>query len=233
MRKIFTLSLLLSVIGISNASANWWELQTVCRRNPSNCYTSMGIGYEREWWDSTSDCWGQKMICGTALKPTANDAKPMTKKQISAKNGINPDFDTDILNGDCFGVRKTISNGSQSYIDGKTVNVYCRGVLDNIFDSDLIEDVATGSILKRSTQPTCSELAGYEYVNTRNGNCNGQRYAQSEYYIDCSRGDNNVRLIILNGADYSEPMGSNPHTMDEAEDIFDHMFNVSEKHRNK
>lgn len=233
MKKLFTLSLLLSVMGVSNASANWWELQTVCRRDPTTCYASMGIGYDREWWDSTSECWGQKMICGAAFKIPQNDAKPMTKKQISSRDGINSDFDTDILNGDCFGVRKTMSNGSQATYNGKTVNVYCPGILENIYSDNLIENVATGSILKRDTQPKCTELSEQEFVNVRNGKCYGKRYAESEYYIDCSRGDNDVRLIILNGAEYTQPMGNNPTTMDAARDIFDHMVEISAKQRDK
>ena len=233
MKKLFTMSLLLSVMGVSSASANWWELQTVCRRDPSTCYTSMGIGYESGYWDPTHECWGQKYICGAALKTPQDDSKLMTKKQIASRDGINSDFDTDILNGDCFGVRKTMSNGSQATYNGNTVNVYCSGILENIYSDNLIENVATGSILKRNTQPSCKELSEYEYVNVRNGKCYGKRYAESEYYIDCSRGDNDVRLIILNGAEYTQPMGDTPTTMDAARDIFDHMVEISAKQRNK
>lgn len=233
MKRTFVLSLILIPFATaSHAALNWWEQETVCRVNPAKCYSSMGIGYEDSEWDTDANCRGKKIICGAALSTPSDENWALSKRDINNRNGISPDFNIDVLNGDCFGARKTISNGAQaSYNDGY-VNVFCPGILETIYDYDLIENVESGSILTRNTQPTCKELAEYEYVNVKNGRCYGKRYAESEYYIDCSRGDNDVRLIILNGADYTEPMGNNPHTMAQANDIFEDMISTAAALRN-
>ena len=228
MKKIFLLSFILaSFIGASQAALNWWDQPTVCRANPSTCYNSMGVGYDSEQWDSESDCRGKKIICGAALKPASDEDWALSKKDIRNMTGINTDFNIDVLNGDCFGARKTISNGLQAVYNGKPVDVYCSGILENIYDYDEIEATETGSILTRADQPKCSELAEYGYAHVKNGRCYGKRYSESEYYIDCSTG-NAARLIILNGADYTAPMDDAPRTPDEAEQIFAEMFEIAQ-----
>ena len=233
MKKTFLLSLLIMPLAMeSNAAIDWWERETVCRINPSKCYNTMGAGFDIEAWDSDSECRGKKIICGTALKPTSDENWALSKLDVRNMNGINPDFNIDILNGDCFGVRQTISNGLQAIYNDKPVDVYCPGILENIYDYDYIENVETGSILARATQPKCDDLAEYGYARVKNGRCYGKRYSESEYYIDCSRGDDNdARLIILNGADYREPMGNNPHTPDAAEEKFQEMIELAKKLR--
>ena len=231
MKKAFILSLIIiPFMTASHAALNWWDQPTVCRANPAKCYTTMGAGYDVEEWDTESDCRGKKIICGTALKPTSDNDWALSKIDIRNMNGINPDFNIDVLNGGCFGARKTISNGLQAMYNNKAIDVYCPGILENVYDYDLVENVETGSILKRTTQPKCSELAEYGYARVKNGKCYGKRYDESEYYIDCSNGDN-ARLIILNGADYTEPMGNNPRTLDAAEELFKQMVAAAKELR--
>lgn len=232
MKRLFILSLILAPFTtVSHAATlDWWEQPTVCRVNPAKCYSAMGTGYDIEQWDRDSDCRGKKIICGTALKPTSDDNWAMSKTDIKSMNGINPDFNVDVLNGDCFGARKTLSNGLQAILNNKPVDVYCPGILENIYNYDYIENVETGAILTRTIQPKCSELAEYGYARVKNGRCYGKQYSESEYYIDCAHGDNG-RLIILNGADYTEPMGRNPHTLAEANDIFETMLETAKNLR--
>lgn len=232
MKKIFILSLVLAPFATaSHAALDWWEQPTVCRINPAKCYSNMGMGYDIEEWDKESECRGKKIICGTALKPISNENWAMSKTDIKGMNGINPDFTVDVLNGDCFGVRKTISNGLQAIYNNKPIDVFCDGILETIYDYDYIEPVQTGSILTRASQPKCSELAEYGYARVKNGTCYGKYYSESEYYIDCSRGEDKTRLIVLNGADYTEPMGNNPHTFEEASDLFDEMISIANQLR--
>lgn len=216
----------------SHAALNWWDQPTVCRANPSKCYNTMGAGYNADEWDSDADCRGKKIICGTALKPASNDNWAFSKKDIRDMNGINSDFNINILNGDCFGSRKTISNGLQAIYNNEPIDVYCAGVLENIYDYDYIERVETGSILARTNQPKCSELAEYGYARAKNGNCYGKKYPTTKYYIDCASA-NDTRLIVLNGANYTEPMGNNPRTLDAAEELFKQMIATAKELREK
>lgn len=232
MKKIFLLSfILIPFVTASHAALNWWEQPTICRINPSKCYSNMGAGYNTEEWDQDSDCRGKKIICGTALSPQSDDNWALSKRDIRNMSGISSDFNIDILNGDCFGVRRTISNGLQAMYNNNPVDVYCPGILEQIYNDDDIEAVETGLILTRSAQPTCKTLADIEYVRVKNGRCYGKRYSESDYYIDCSRGDNDVRLIILNGANYTEPMGGNPINQAEADDIFQEMVSMARELR--
>ena len=81
MKKILFLSLIIIITTTSGHCAiKWWEQDTICRLDPTNCYPSMGIGFEPEFWDKTSQCWGQKIICGAALDSASPDNKVMTKK---------------------------------------------------------------------------------------------------------------------------------------------------------
>ncbi|MBQ8255665.1 MAG: hypothetical protein IJY99_01730 [Alphaproteobacteria bacterium] len=55
MKKILIASFL-SVIGINFAfgATPWWEQPTVCKLNPSDCYSGMGAGFDSEMWDATA-----------------------------------------------------------------------------------------------------------------------------------------------------------------------------------
>ncbi len=222
MKKTFLFALTFIIASLPcHGALKWWEQDTICRLDPSNCYPSMGIGYEPEFWDKTSECWGQKIICANAMPQGSKQNTAMTKKDIAARNNISSDYDINTLNGDCFGVRKTSSNGAFATYNGKSVKVFCPGILENIYDTDKTETLTTGSILLRDTEPTCQELKKYEYINVKNDRCHGKKYAESKYYIDCN-GDT-PRLIIHNGADYDAPQGTAPKTMNDAEKIFDLM----------
>ena len=85
------------------------------------------MGFEPEYWDKSSECWGQKIICAAAQDPASSENKAMTKKEITARKNINNDYDINALNGDCFGVRKTSSNGSMATYNGKSVKVKALG----------------------------------------------------------------------------------------------------------
>lgn len=230
MRKIFTVSFISLLIASPAVSATpWWQQPTVCRLDPTNCYASMGVGYDRELWDTNSDCWGMKLICPEALISTSeNQPIPMGKADIAKSKNINQDFDTNKLNGDCFGVRKTISDGAMASVNGQYVKVWCNGVLNNP------DEFLPNGEITFGEQPSCSELADYGYVAVVDNNCYGKYYDPSEYRIECDSDDVlPSRLVILNGADYSTTSGKFPADVSAANKIFDAMENVSENQRSK
>lgn len=220
MKKIFLLSLLF-VMTNAVAATPWWEQPTVCRINPANCYTSMGAGYEREMWDADANCWGVKIICGDALTNT-NSPTPVGKTTISRGTNINADYDLTILDGDCFGVRKTSADGTMVSVNGSLVRVWCNGVLSN---AD--ETVETGEITY-GTQPGCAQLAANGYVAVQNGKCFGKYYDTSRYFITCD--GETPTLIVLNGANYETGDNSYPRTQADADVIFNRMY--ERVHRN-
>ncbi len=230
MNKLFFASLISIIsVGATNAATiPWWEQPTICRLSPANCYTGMGAGFDSGMWDAGANCWGLKFICPEATTDTT-DRQPilMGRNEIAAGKGISPDFDTSILNDDCFGVRKTIDNGTRASVGGKYVNVWCNGVLDN---AD--ENLPNGEI-SLTSQPTCNQLAQNEYVATLNGKCYGKRYNSNDYVIECGANLLPTRLIVLNGADYSTSATNTPKSESDANAIFDKMESVSKTQRAK
>lgn len=228
MKKIFTISVLcLSFApGMAGAVTNWWEQPTVCKLDPTDCYTSMGIGYEPEEWDSDAECWGMKLICPEALKSGGTYPVAMGRDDIKNGTGINADFDTNILDGDCFGVRKTTENGAMAMINGEYTRVWCNGILDNPDEYMQNGEITYGA------QPTCAQLAEYGYVAAINNNCYGKYYDAAQYYIECN-GDDVMpsRLILLNGADYTMASGNAPVDERAADKLFDEMESKSESQR--
>lgn len=243
MKKLFTVFFIFGIFyaefdfAFSAPAVNsvpWWEQPTVCRTNPTNCYTSMGAGFDTGMWDANSNCWGLKMICSEAT--TANDSEPvaMGKSQIANGTGIKSDFDINILNGDCFGARKTASNGSVASVDGNFVNVWCNGILDNP-----TETVQTGEI-QTGTQPTCKDLARNGWVGVVNQRCYGKYFDPSKYYIECE-GDNLLpkRIVVLNGSDKvigrngTVPSVDYPTDTAAATTLFDKMQSVSANKKSK
>lgn len=227
MKKILVSFISLNIASGAFAATPWWQQPTVCKLNPTDCYPSMGAGYDSELWDAGSNCWGMKFICPEALTAEEYQPVPMGKADIAKGTGIKQDFNTSLLNGDCFGVRKTTSDGAMASVDGKYVKVWCNGILDN--PDDFLEN---GEITY-GKQPTCSELAEYGYVGVINNNCYGKYYDSAEYFIECD-GDDLLpsRIILLNGADYN---ASSDGPVDEkaANKIFDEMESVSESQRDK
>ena len=220
MKKIFLLSLLLFMTN-AIAATPWWEQPTVCRLNPSNCYTAMGTGYDTGMWDAGASCWGMKLICGDALKNT-NNVTPVGKTEIARGTNINQDYDLTVLNGDCFGVRKTSTDGTMASVNGTMVRVWCAGILNNVD-----ETIENGEITY-GTQPSCATLAADNYVAVQNGKCFGKYYDSARYFVQCD--GETPTLIVLNGATYETGNTSYPVTQADADTIFNRMYeNV---HRN-
>jgi len=230
MKKFFTVSLF-SLIGtnVFAVSLPWWLQPTVCQLDTTKCYATMGSGFDSELWDTNSKCWGLKLICPDALKESENAPVAMERNQIKKGTGIKPDYDTDLLSadGECFGRRKTDDNGATAMVNGKYVNVYCSGILNN-YD----EELPNGEIVY-DAQPTCSDLASNGYIAALNGNCYGKYYDSAKYHIECGSKLLPERLIVLNGADFTTHGGDIPVTQDQADKKFDLMYSNSQTQKKK
>lgn len=224
MKKLFSFFTCTLMLFAGNANA------TVCRLIPTTCYKTMGAGFSYDisnpnTWDITSSCWGKKKICVDALtneylaSHNVSDFVALGQKEII--NVIKPDFDASVLDGDCFGARKTKDGGAMVSVNGNFVNVWCSGVLDdlNITISDSFEngDITLG------VQPTCGGLATNGYVNIPNGKCYGKYYNPNEYHIQCD--GSNPTIIVLNGADPDNTATSTIKTKVQANTLFNTMYN--------
>lgn len=226
--SVFCFGVAANVAMAATSSTPWWLQPTVCRISTTNCYISMGAGYDPGMWDANANCRGMKLVCPGALVAGGDEPTPMGKTELAKGTGIKSDFDTNALADGCFGARKTSANGTLASVNGKYVNVYCRGVLDS---PD--EIVATGEITT-GAQPTCNQLAENGYAAVVNGRCYGKYYNPSEYYIECGSALTPSRLIVLNGADYMAGASANtPATLDAAQQKFDSMLKVSQTQHKK
>lgn len=228
MKKTFTISLLCVLTGLnaSFAAIPWWEQPTVCRLDPTDCYATMGAGYDSELWDNDTGCWGMKLICPEALTNGEYVPVAMTRNDIAKGTNISKDFDVNILNGDCFGVRKTTGDGAMASVNGEYVRVWCNGILDNA------DEYLENGEITYGAQPTCKKLAEYGYVATVNNKCYGKYYDMAKYYIECNDKDLlPVRIIVLNGADYTNSSTNAPADASAASKIFDSMESISESQR--
>ncbi len=228
MKKLYITSLLsLFATMPAMGASQWWQHDTVCRLDPTTCYVGMGTGYDAGLWDNRAGCRGMKIICGAAMDPASDEDQPLSRDAIRWGDGINYDFDVTLLNGNCFGRRKTTANGSQASINGDFVNVWCSGILD-----DAEETVPNGEITS-GQQPTCRELADKGYIGVLNSKCYGKALDTTEYYIDC-RGNSLLpqQIIVLNGADYTLddrlPMDAQRATAQ-----FNQMYSVSKTQHDK
>ena len=232
MTKTFLFSVIsLLMFGGANAALPWWEQATICRLNPSTCYTNMtGAGYfydvsDSDSWDITSNCWGKKYICPEALK-TSNTTEPavMGIREIADTNRVSADFDTTILNGDCFGVRKTTAGGARASVNGRYVNVWCNGILDLTLPHPYgVDETLPNGEIAYNAEPTCSALAENGYVGIQNGKCFGKKYNTDDYFIKC---DSDVpTLIILNGANPDNDSGTGIVTKADADARLTTMYN--------
>ena len=231
MKKALTLSLLTGFGGIvltspAMSATPWWLQPTICRPNPTNCYASMGAGFDTGMWDATGACWGLKLICPNALTTSPKDPVPMGKVEISSGTNIKSDFDVSILVEDCFGSRKTTANGSMASVNGKYVNVWCNGILNNP------DEILPNGEITYGTQPVCRDLATDGFIAVVNQKCYGKFYDTSAYYIECS-GTKVLpdRIIQLNGAMADIGTGSvdpnYPTDTAAAKALFDKMQSVS------
>ena len=215
---------LFSIAAAHAASTPWWLQPTVCRLNPSTCYPAMGTGYDPEMWDSTSNCWGMKIICAHALTNGASENVAIPRSDIARNYNISKDYDTDLLYADdeCFGRRKTVQGGKYAMVNNNQVRVFCNGVWANADEQLSNGEIETG------TQPTCQELARDGYAAVENGDCFGKYYDTTEYHIECGTKIDPTQIIILNGADFRYSDGANyPLTARDADKIFDTMYDVS------
>lgn len=228
MKKLFLLSALFLTFS-ANAATPWWLQPTVCRLNPTNCYTAMGAGFDSEMWDADAKCWGLKLICPDALVSPSAKPVAMGRNEINNGTNINPDYDTNILSldGECFGRRKIGKNDAMVSVNGKYVNVYCPGILNK--PDEFLEN---GEIMY-NTQPTCSDLARHGYIAVKNNDCYGKYYDIADYFIECGTDLLPERIIVLNGADYNAPSHDAPTTMDAARQIFDKMYTTSKIQHDK
>ncbi len=234
MKKILTFSIfcLSFAPNVFGATLHWWEQPTVCKLDPTKCYTTMGMGYDNELWDSDTKCWGMKLICPEALTTGGKEPVAMSRNAISKKTGIDNDFDTNVLNGDCFGARKTKNNGSMASVNGEYIRVWCNGILDEISVNKNEDEYLENGEITNGTEPTCKELAEYGYVATENGKCYGKYYDLAKYYIECDdKGILPSRIIVLNGADYMSSSDKSPTDASSASKIFDSMESVSKSQR--
>ncbi len=188
----------------------------------------MGAGYDSEMWDADSSCRGMKWICADALTDkNATDAKLVGRADIAHGTGINSDFDINVLNGDCFGMRKTSAGGTKVLIDGKYVNVWCAGVLRNVDETLEFGEITYGA------QPTCQTLADDGFVAIAQNKCMGKSFDTAEYFIECDGGDGTLpnRLIVLNGADANASGGMA--SRDAANQLMEKMYQVSQTQHKK
>lgn len=236
MKKYFFIFAFFSLIVLPATSATipWWLRPTVCKINPTNCYPNMTFGYfieigNPESWDDTSNCWGKKLICPEALNSSEDAPVALTRTEIERGNKIKTDYDTTKLstNRDCFGVRKTYEGGTKVSVNGKLVNVWCPGILDNP------DEILENGEITYGEQPTCTTLAKNNYAAVENGRCYGKYYDSYQYYIECGSGEKPTRLIVLNGADYNTPMNGAPTTKTAAEKLFNTMYSNSKEQKLK
>lgn len=179
-------------------------------------------------WDADSSCRGMKWICADALTDTgATDAKLIGRADIARGVGIDSDFDTNVLNGDCFGMRKSSAGGTKVLIDGKYVNVWCAGVLRNVDETLEFGEITYGA------QPTCQTLADDGFVAIAQNKCVGKSFDTAEYFIECDGGDGTLpnRLIVLNGADANASGGMA--SRDAANQLMEKMYQVSQNQHKK
>ncbi len=226
MKKIFAFSVLnIALVPMAFAATPWWQHADICRRDPTTCYSRMGAGYDSELWDTTDKCWGMKYICPDALVSGGDEPVPMGRDAIRRGDNILDDFDTDELNGDCFGVRKTTSNGAMASVDGQYVRVWCNDVP---LDAS-VEPMPNGVIVSDpDAQPTCADLADYGYAAVQNGDCYGKYYDFAKYHLVCGNDLEPDLIVITNGADYTLASGNMPADRNAADALFDKMESVSQ-----
>ena len=233
MTRTFLLSVVsLLLFGGANAATPWWKYDNICYPSPATCYSNMGIGYfyntsDSGSWDATSYCWGKKYVCPDAVKdPNIDERVALERNDIANTSVVNSqDFDLAKLNGDCFGARKTKSNGAMVSVNGSYVKVWCNGAIEDVNEDNIVENGAF-----TTTTQHCSDLAERGYVDVLNGKCYGKRYNTSEYAIQCN-GDN-ATLIVLNGAtDWDDNSDSEYITDTQANNYFQTLVTAAQNAR--
>ena len=215
----------------SDSGVEWWLKPTICQPSSSQCYSSMGTGFDSEIWDVGANCRGEKLICPNAVVSLSESGPaPFSKSDISNSSIISEDFDVSALSSQngCFGLRKTRNSGVNAKVGSEWRNVYCHGILD--YPDEILP---TGEImLATKDQPTCKSLAENGYIAILNGQCYGKfEYPTTDFYLECSDADLlPSKIIVLNGAKdvrtstLTNPDASEyPITDDVAKALFDRM----------
>jgi hypothetical protein len=229
MKKNIIFALLsIMCLTVDTNAADWWNQPTVCKINTTKCYNNitMGAGFDSEMWDTIGQCRGMKYICSNALlNAQSNNPQLISKKEIATKTSA--DFDTNTLDesGECFGKRKSKNSGTQVMVNNKYVNLYCHGILDNA------DEVLTNGEIVYTNQPTCETLKEQGYIAVENGKCIGKYIDESKYYIQCGKDLLPERLILLNGAEITTTNTGVITAQNEANKLFNKMYNVSQKQK--
>ena len=221
---IFTILSIVCLTATADA-VDWWNQPTVCKYNPTKCYTTMGAGFDSEMWDTSANCRGMKYICPNALIEEYDEPTLVLLEDINAKT-IKSDYDTNVLgeSGDCFGKRK--SKGTKVMVNGKFVNLYCHGILDT---PD--EETANGVIFY-GNQPTCETLKAKGYIAVENGKCVGKYLDESKYHIQCGTDLlQPERIVLLNGAEITKTNTPAITTQKDADKVFNTMYSASKKQK--
>ena len=176
---------------------------TICRPDILSqiplCY-NVGLnetGYNFDALDQSAKCKGKKIICEKAIVKAGNFGdQALSKNEIENNSIVSKFFDTNILNNDCFGVRKRDSSGLYAQTDKGNVKIWCKDVLDN---PD--EEFLSGSIvLDVSNQPKCSDLAQKNIIDIQNANCFGKKLKE-RYHLVCDSANKNAEYIIDDNGD--------------------------------
>lgn len=218
-----------SCVFIPLAYAYWWIPPTVCKMDTTKCYTVMGNGYDEEMWDATSKCRGMKYICPSALVSGAKEPVLLGKRDITNKNLVKSDYDTSLysIQDNCFGMRRLSSDGTQVYYNGKYLNIWCNGILSKV------DEVMDNGEVTYTEQPTCASLAKDNYAAILNGTCFGKYYDTIKYALECGSGLIPTRIISINNADWGAYPDYIPTTQNEADKVFEIMYENSLVQREK
>ena len=214
----------------AHAATPWWLQPTICKFNPTKCYTNMGAGFDTGMWDAGSNCWGMKLVCPDALTASPRDPQPVAKTVLMAGTGINADFDTDTFSSadGCYGTRR--GSGAYAMVNGVQVKVWCHGILMNPTETLSNGEITSGA------QPTCAQLAADGIVAIQNGNCFGKKYSTNDYFIECGAGELPTRIVQIRGASNfvtgTGSAGGVPVTQSAANSMFDAMISTSTGRRN-
>ena len=205
------------------ASAFWWMPPTVCKMDTTKCYKVMGMGFDEEMWDSTSKCRGMKYVCPDALVTGGDEPELIGKRDLTNPKLVKHDYDTSLFDTslECFGMRKLSNDGTQVYYNGKYFNIWCDGILSNV------DEVLENGEVSFTFQPTCESLAKDNYAAIKNGNCYGKYYDSQKYALECGTGLIPTRIISINNADYGSYPDHLPVTQNEADKIFEMMYENS------
>ena len=205
------------------AHAYWWMPPTVCKMDTTKCYKVMGMGFDEEMWDGTSKCRGMKYICPEALASGGHEPELVGKIDLTNPKLVKSDYDMSLYDTyqNCFGMRKLSNDGTQAYYNGKYFNIWCNGILSKV------DEVLENGEVSFTFQPTCETLAQDNYAAIKNGKCYGKYYDSQKYALECGTGLIPTRIILKNNADYGNYSDRIPVTQNEADKIFEIMYENS------